>query len=103
MATASQYWLDASAGVAALVEYWPTYKADSGQWFSAHTFTSWAPMGSLGIGHDIAILRHFGLAPEIRVQCFVFSADKWMQHAPQYRPQILMAFGLSAAQFGFYH
>jgi hypothetical protein len=101
-AAASRYWLDASAGAAALVEDWPRYGADSGEWFSAHTFTSWAPTGALAVGRDFAILRHFGLAPEIRVQCFGFSLDDWLQHAPQYRPQVLVVLGLSVVAWGFY-
>lgn len=101
-AAASQYWLDAGVGAAALEENWPRYETETQEWFAAHTFTSWAAAGSLAVGRDFAISRYFGLAPEIRIQCFGFSPGAWGEHASQYRPQVFAGFGLSAVEFGFH-
>jgi hypothetical protein len=101
--SASQYWLDASAGLAAVEEDWPTYVTDSGMARSATTYTTWAPTGSLAFGHDVQILRTFGIAPEIRIHCLGFNVnDAFSNAAPQYNPQVLVVLGLSVVGFGFY-
>jgi len=100
---ASQYWLDGSAGLVAVEEDWPSYVTDSGMVRSATTYTTWAPAGSLGFGRDVPILRSFGVAPETRVHCLGFNTnDAFPNTAPQYRPQVLVALGLSVVGFGFY-
>ena len=100
---ASRYWLDASAGVVAVEEDWPTYITDSGMARSATTYTTWAPAGSLAIGRDIQILRSFGVAPELRIHCLGFNVnDEFPNTAPQYRPQVMVVLGLSLVGFGFY-
>ena len=99
----SQYWLDASAGLVAVEEDWPTYVTDSGMARSAATYTTWAPAGSLAFGRDVQILRSFGVAPEIRVHCLGFNVnDEFPNTAPQYRPQVIVVLGLSLVVFGFY-
>jgi hypothetical protein len=101
--TASQYWLDASAGLVAVEEDWPTYVTDSGMARSATTYSTWAPAGSLAIGRDVQILHFFGVAPEIRVHCLGFNVnDEFPNTAPQYRPQVIVVLGLSLVGLGFY-
>ena len=103
-AAVSQYWLDASMGLVAVEEDWPTYVTDSGMARSATTYTTWAPAGSLALGRDVQIQRSFGVAPEIRIHCLAFNVnDEFPNAAPQYRPQVMVVLGLSVVGFGFYH
>jgi hypothetical protein len=100
--SASQYWLDASAGLAAVEEDWPSYVTDSGMARTARTATTWAPAGSVAFGRDFRILRSFGVAPEIRIHGLGFDVnDDFSTVAPHYRPQVLVLAGFSVVGFGF--
>lgn len=99
-AAASQFWLDASAGLVSAVESLPAHLSETGQPQPASHISTWAPAGSLAIGRDAEVLRYLGVAPELRVTFFGLNRDG--PAILTYRPQTLVLLGLSVVGFGFY-
>jgi hypothetical protein len=99
-AAPSQTWLDATMGAVVASQRFPEYSSDTEVQPAQSVFT-WAPAASLAIGRDFQIVRHFGLAPEVRISQYGVNG-----HGPgagtDYKPQTVVTLGLSVVGFGLY-
>jgi hypothetical protein len=97
----SQLWLDGTLGVLIAREHIPTYQSQLGDTVSEHTLSDWAPVASLALGHDIELIRYFGVAPELRVSLYGLDVHYKGMH-PAYDPQTVVTLGVSFVGFGCY-
>jgi hypothetical protein len=99
--SASQWWLDGTLGVLIAREHTPAYQTQIGGMMSEHTATDWAPAASLALGHDIELVRYFGLAPELRVSFYGLDIHYKGMH-PAYNPQTVVTLGVNIIGLGCY-
>lgn len=93
--TMSGPWLEASGGLAVARDshYLPYLSRDK----VVHT---WGPAASLASGWNVELVRHFGIAPEIRLMWFGLHAQP--STSVDYGSQFIAQIGFSVIGFGLY-
>jgi len=98
-ADGAQTWLEAGIGVVKAKDTLPAYLGPNGTALPAPQLTTWGPAGSLAFGRDFELVRHWGVAPELRLQAYGLSRD---ERSATYGPQTMVLVGFSVIGFGFY-
>jgi hypothetical protein len=95
----AQFWLEASAGAMASVDSMRGGTNAAGSVVPGQRYVTWAPAGTLGVGHDWQLAEHVGATVELRASQILF--DRHGPNALWLGPHTVVTFGLGVVGLGF--
>jgi hypothetical protein len=97
----NETWFGAGAGAVAAIDSVPVHTVQPGVQIQARTYSTYAPILSLGMGFDYEISRFFSVGPGLRaVVIGTHAIENTATSTPAYGPQLGVLLDLSIAWLG---